>query len=295
MDLRTLGYFVAVAQELNITHAAEKLRMSQPPLSHQIQLLEQELGMKLFIRGKRKLKLTEAGELLLRRADQMLNLAEITKQELSELRRGSSGTLNLGMVEGQVPHLSARWISGFRQKYPLVRYSLWNGSSDDVLDRLDKGLAELAVIAAPYDTERLDGIVVGREPWCATISRSDPLAQLPGDTIPLARLAGSPLIVPSRKSRVQAIRQWFHSVDAEPDIMCELSHSADALALVAQGVGIGIFPMTFGNPGPDIVSKVIVEPGRQVEYVLVRNRDQAISGLARAFWEYVASDPETEN
>ena len=54
--------------------------------------------------------------------------------------------------------------------------------------------------------------------------------------------------------------------------MCELSHSADALALVAQGVGIGIFPMTFGNPGPDIVSKVIVEPGRQVEYVLVRNR-----------------------
>ena len=198
MELRTLRYFITVAQELNITRAAEKLNMSQPPLSNQIRGLEEELGAPLFIRGKRRLTLTAEGELLLRRARQLLDLEEKTQQELSAMQNGMSGTVNLGLVEGRAPYLAARWIAGFQEEFPLVRYSLWNGSSDDVLDRLHKGLADLAVIAAPYDTEHLEGFPVGREPWVAIIPKKHPLAQLPGDQIPLAQLAGQPLIVPTR-------------------------------------------------------------------------------------------------
>lgn len=287
MELRTLRYFVVTAQERNITRAAEKLTMSQPPLSNQIKGLEEELGVQLFIRGKRRLELTEEGSLLLRRAQELLELADKTKQEIASLREGMSGTICVGMVEGRAPFLTARWIAGFREEFPLVRYNLWNGSSDDVLDRLHKGLADLAVIAAPYDTEHLEGFPVGREPWIAMLHPDHPLAQPIGDTIPLSSLAGEPLIVPSRKSRVDAIRRWFGEVGAEPHILCEMSNYMDAAALTSQGVGISIFPQTVDVSNGLVVSKVVIQPSRQVEYILVWNRGQPPSGLTREFIHFV--------
>ena len=287
MELRTLHYFTVVAQELNITRAAEKLSMSQPPLSNQIKTLEEELGVQLFIRGKRHLELTEEGGLLLRRAVQIQELADKTRQEIASLREGMTGVIYLSMVEGRAPFLAARWIAGFREEFPLVRYNLWNGSSDDVLDRLHKGLADLAVIAAPYDTEHLEGFPVGREPWIAMLHPDHPLAQPIGDTIPLSSLVGEPLIVPSRKSRVDAIRRWFGEVGAEPHILCEMSNYMDAAALTSQGVGISIFPQTVDVSNGLVVSKVVIQPSRQVEYILVWNRGQPPSGLTREFIHFV--------
>ena len=287
MELRTLHYFTVVAQELNITRAAEKLNMSQPPLSNQIKALEEELGVQLFIRGKRHLKLTEEGGLLLRRAVQIQELADKTRQEIASLREGMTGVIYLSMVEGRAPFLAARWIAGFREEFPLVRYNLWNGSSDDVLDRLRKGLADLAVIAAPYDTEHLEGFPVGREPWIAMLHPDHPLAQTVGDTIPLSSLAGEPLIVPSRKSRMDAIRRWFGEVGVEPHILCEMSNYMDAAALTSQGVGISIFPQTVDVSNGLVVSKVVIQPSRQVEYILVWNRGQPPSGLTREFIHFV--------
>ena len=287
MELRTLHYFTVVAQELNITRAAEKLNMSQPPLSNQIKALEEELGVQLFIRGKRHLELTEEGGLLLRRAVQIQELADKTRQEIPSLREGMTGVIYLSMVEGRAPFLAARWIAGFREEFPLVRYNLWNGSSDDVLDRLHKGLADLAVIAAPYDTEHLEGFPVGREPWIAMLHPDHPLAQTVGDTIPLSSLVGEPLIVPSRKSRVDAIRRWFGEVGAEPHILCEMSNYMDAAALTSQGVGISIFPQTVDVSNGLVVSKVVIQPSRQVEYILVWNRGQPPSGLTREFIHFV--------
>lgn len=287
MDLRTLRYFTVAAQELNITRAAQKLHMSQPPLSHQLRLLEEELGAPLFVWGKRRLQLTEEGAALLRRANELLDLAEKARQEIREMKNGIAGTLDLGMVEGRAPFLCARWIAGFRDEFPLVRYRLWNGSSDDVLDRLQKGLADLAVIAAPYDTEHLDGFVVGEEPWVAILPRANPLAALPGDSIPLARLVGQPLIVPSRRSRIQAIRQWFGEIGAEPEILCEMSNYLDAVALTEQGVGVSIFPQTTYTPNDLVVSRVIIGPARRAQYVMVRLRDRRPTALAQAFLDYV--------
>ena len=287
MELRTLRYFTVVARELNITRAAEKLNMSQPPLSNQIKALEEELGVQLFIRGKRHLELTEEGALLLRRAVQMQELADKTRQELASLREGMTGTIYLSMVEGRAPFLAAQWIAGFREEFPLVRYNLWNGSSDDVLDRLRKGLADLAVIAAPYDTEHLEGFSVGQEPWAAMFHPDHPLAKEPGEAIPLSSLVGEPLIVPSRKSRIESIRRWFGEIGAEPRILCEMSNYMDAVALTSQGVGVSIFPQTVGVSNGLVVSKVVTQPARQAEYILVWNKGQAPSGLTREFIRYV--------
>lgn len=293
MDLRTLKYFTVVAEELNITHAAERLCMSQPPLSNQMKALEEELGVKLFIRGKRQLQLTDAGRLLLLRATQILDMTDKAQHEVMSLEGGMSGTINLGIVEGRAPFLMARWISGFKEEFPKVKYSMWNGSSDDVLDRLRQGLVDLAVIAAPYDTEHLEGITVGRGPWVAIMSRTNELAQIPGDEIPLQSLAGKPLIVPSRPSRIDAIRAWFAEADAEPNIICTLSNYLDAVAMSELDIGITIFPRTTYTPNDLLVTKIITEPARQIEYVLVRMKNREPSELMTEFINFVRDTEDT--
>ena len=106
---------------------------------------------------------------------------------------------------------------------------------------------------------------------------------------------GEPLIVPSRKSRVEAIRRWFGEIGAEPSILCEMSNYVDALALAEQGVGISIFPQTTGAPGGGVVSKVVVQSARQVEYVLVWNKGQRLSGLIQEFIRYIQDCLEEES
>ena len=294
MDFRTLQYFSVVAQELNFTRAAQKLNMSQPPLSNQIKGLEEDLGVQLFVRGKRHLTLTEEGRLLYRRSQQILELSDKTRAELLSLGSELSGTISLGMVEGRAPFFAARWIAGFRDEFPLVQYDLWNGSTDDVLDRLHRGLTDLAVIAKPYDDEHLNGITVERDPWIAIIPIEHPLAALPGNEIPLEKLAGEPLIIPSRASRVAAIHRWFSGIGAEPQVLCETANYIDAVAMAEQNVGISIFPHTTYTPNPHVAMKMITEPAKTIEYVLVWNREQTPTVLVQNFIDFVTDFMEED-
>lgn len=296
MDFRSLKYFSVVAQELNFTRAARKLNMSQPPLSNQIKALEDELGVQLFIRGKRHLQLTEAGSLLLHRTNQILALADKTRADLAHMESGLSGTLSLGMVEGRAPYIAARFISGFREEFPMVKYQMWNGSSDDVLEHLSRGLSDLAVIACPFDQEHLSSIPIGREPWIAIIPRGHVLAGGDGEvgTVALAALADYPLIVPRRSSRVEAILKWFEGIGKEPEIICEMSNYIDAVALTEQNVGISIFPQTTYTPNAHVVSRVIEGPAKYVEYALVWPKDQRLRPLVQEFINYVGDFMEED-
>ena len=295
MDLRGLHYFSVVAEELNFTRAAQRLCMSQPPLSNQIKALEEELGTPLFLRGGRTLQLTEAGKVLYRRASQLLDLAERTQEEVSSLAMGLSGTLCLGSVAGLAPFLAARWLAGFREEYPLVRFEIVNGSSDDIIDQIQRGYIELGLIAAPYDDEHLEGIPVGDEPWCAIMSRRNPLAAEPEKPLPLKELAGQPLIVPHRRSRVDEIRSWFQQAGAEPTIIGEHSNYVDVLAMASADVGICIFPQTAPETMPGIVCRRIVEPSHQARYLLVRKRNTSISELSQAFLDFVTDDLQEQS
>ncbi|MCI7808412.1 LysR family transcriptional regulator [bacterium] len=287
MDLRSMNYFSVVAEELNFTRAAQRLSISQPPLSNQIRNLEEELGTPLFIRGGRSLQLTEAGKLLYRRASQLLDLAERTREEVSSLAMGLSGTICLGSVAGRAPFLAARWLAGFREEYPLVRFEIVNGSSDDIIDQILRGFIELGIIAAPYDSEHLEGIPVGDEPWCAIMSDRHPLAAQPSAPLPLKSLAGQPLIVPHRRSRIDEIRSWFRLAGAEPTIIGEHSNFVDVLAMARANVGISIFPQTTPEPMPGIVCRRIVEPSHRARYLLVHKRNVSMSELSQTFLDFV--------
>lgn len=288
MDLRSLNYFTVVARELNFSRAAEKLCMSQPPLSNCIHQLEEELGVTLFVRGKRSLTLTDAGQLLLRRSEQLLDLASRTRDEMTGFGKNLSGTLFIDSVEGRAAFITARLIAGFMEEFPEVRYELWNGSGDDVIDRLHRGQSDLAIVASPYDSEHLEGIPVGAEEWVAMMSTEHPLASEPGDTIPLSVLAGHPLCIPRRKSRVDAIFKWFAGIGAEPQVLCEHSSYLNAVSLARANVGISIFPRTVPEPPPGVVSKVITGPAKMAEYVLVWERDRTPARLPEAFIEFAA-------
>ena len=294
MDFRTLQYFVTVAEELNFTRAAEKLQMSQPPLSNSIRQLEEDLGTQLFIRGKRRLTLTEAGELLLRRSRQILRLSDKTRLDLQSLGSTLTGQISIGMVEGHAPYYTGQWITDFSREHTQVHYELRNGSGDEILSQLERGLIDIAVIARPYDHERYEGITIGREPWTAIMPKDHRLAKMPGDTIPLRELAGVPLFVPSRASRQQSILRWFADADTEPTIIGSLSNYLDAVALAEAGGAVTIFPATsVGNstmPNGHIVSKVITDPPKYAEYVLVWKKDEPPRGAALAFTNYVEAE-----
>ncbi|MCI7792272.1 MAG: LysR family transcriptional regulator, partial [Lachnospiraceae bacterium] len=188
MELRHIRYFLAVATELNFTRAAQKLCIAQPPLSRQIQDLEEELGVKLFERKPHALQLTEEGALFKQYATQVLDLVNKSTEDIREMKRGLQGTLYLASVEGHAPRLYAEWIAAFHSLHPHVQYNLWNGNSDDVVNRVMNGLCDLAIIMEPHNAEGVESIPVYQEPWVAIIPADNPLAKQKEATVNLADL-----------------------------------------------------------------------------------------------------------
>jgi len=287
MDLRTLTYFVTVAEELNITKAAEKLHMSQPPLSSQIKGLEKELNTILFIRGKRSLQLTDSGRLLYRRATELLSLAEKASDEIISMSRGMTGTIAIGLVEGSAPNIAAEWIAGFAAEHPEVKFRIMDGNSDELIGKLRSGMISLAVITAPCDQSLLNSFSVGKEKMTAFMSKDNPLARLPGDTLELSLLKDRPLIVPSRVAVTDMIYKWFKEIDAEPHIVCEMDNYLDVAALAGRDVGISLFPKTSYVLNPGLVAKEIVNPERDIEYLFVWLKGRPLPRVEQAFIDFV--------
>ncbi len=289
MELRHIRYFMAVAEELNFTKAAEKLHMAQPPLSRQIQDLEKELGARLFHRTPHMLKLTEEGVLFSQYAVQILELARRSAEGIRELHTGLTGTLYLASVEGHAPRLISEWIAGFHKLHPHVQYDLWNGSSDEVTDRVTKGLCDLGIITSPYSTEGLSVLPVYDEPWVAILPKDHLLALEDGDTIRLEKLSPFELIIPSRRSRLQEITGWFELSGNRPHILCRISNTLNAYMLVEQGVGIAIYPASANDiRTPDsICIRRITDPSVTVSYALIWKKNQNLSHAAEALIRYV--------
>ena len=287
MDLRTLRYFVTVAEELNITKAADKLSMSQPPLSFQMKALEKELETELFIRGKRHLQLTESGRLLYRHAKEILNLAEKTSSEIRSMSNGISGTISIGLVEGSAPNIAASWIAEFMKRYPGISFKIMDGNSDELIEKLRSGLVNLAVITSPCDQTLLNSFKVGQEKMHAFMSSENPLAKIPGNTICLSDLKDQPPIVPSRQAIVDMIYKWFKEIKAEPKIVCKMDNYLDVAALAGKNIGISIFPKTSYIFNPQIITKEITESERIIEYLFVWLKGKPLPSIDETFIDYV--------
>lgn len=288
MELRHIRYFLAVATELNFTRAAQKLCIAQPPLSRQIQDLEEELGVKLFERKPHALQLTEEGALFKQYATQVLDLVNKSTEDIRERKRGLQGTLYLASVEGHAPRLYAEWIAAFHSLHPHVQYNLWNGNSDDVVNRVMNGLCDLAIIMEPHNAEGVESILVYQEPWVAIIPADNPLAKQKEATVNLADLTPYELIIPSRSSRLEEINDWFRST-GKPMIRCRIAHLLSAYELTRLGVGITIYPASAGDIAnmSDVVIKQIVNPAKTASYILIWNKYRQLPHVATEFLDFI--------
>lgn len=289
MDFKTLTYFITVAEELNFTKAAEKLFMSQPPLSNQIKSLEKELDTLLFIRGGRYLQLTESGKMFYRYAKEILALANKASSEVKSLGKGMTGKISIGLVEGSAPNIASKWIETFIHMFPGIKFRIVDGNSDELIDKLRSGLINLAVITSPCDHTLLNSFKVGQEKITAFMSKDNPLALLPGNSIPLKLLKDQPLIVPSRQAHIDIIYKWFKEIDATPNIICEMDNYLDVAALSGSNIGISLFPKTSYILNPQIVAKEVVDSERYIDYMFVWLKGKPLSLVYETFIDHVKS------
>lgn len=287
MNLKSLAYFVTVAEELNISRAAKKLSMSQPPLSAQIKNLEYDLKTELFIRGKRQLTLTEAGQLLYKRAKEIINIADRAEEEILSMSGGLTGTISLGLVEGMAPDIVADWFSGFIKKYPKATFRITDGNTDDILEKLLSGIINLAVITAPYNQALLHSVTVSKEGLCVLMNKNHPLAKSKKDTVNIADIAKEPLIVPRRKAMIDNIYRWYRDIHKEPHIVCEIDSYLDAVALSSRGVGISIFPKSAYIPDDKLIAKDLTGNIQDIEYLFVWRKGHPLPTLESTFVDYI--------
>lgn len=282
MDLRTLTYFTIIAEELNITKAAKILNISQPPLSNQMKALEEELGTKLFIRGKRQLTLTDEGKYLYLKSKDILGLVDKTTSEIRDMNNALTGNIAIGLVEGMAPDIAAQWISTYMKQYPNIHFRVVDGNSDDLIEKMRSGLISLAVITAPVDPNLLNSIKVGEEKMGLFMNKDHPLASSE-KRITVHDIKNEPLIVPSRKATSDSIRKWFRAIHVEPNVVCEMDNYLDAAALAGRSVGISIFPRTGYILNSSITCKEIEGVNSAVEYYFVWRKGHMLSVIEENF------------
>ncbi len=172
MEIRVLRYFLTVVREEGIDRAAEVLHITQPTLSRQLSQLEEELGVKLFHRGAKKITLTNEGILLRRRAEEILSLVDRTERELIEQDEFVEGRIAIGCGELTAVQVLPEIIESFRGKYPLVTYDIFTGNADLVKEQMEKGLIDIGVLLEPIDMEKFDFIrLTGKERWVVLMRR----------------------------------------------------------------------------------------------------------------------------
>lgn len=194
MDIRVLRYFLAVAREESISGAAEYLHLSQPTLSRQLSDLEAEVGKPLFIRGSRRITLTEHGTLLRRRASEIVGLMEKTVGELAADEEAIAGDIYIGAEETEAVHFLTHAARRLRDRHPDVRFHIASGDTVDVTEALDKGLIDFGLLFGIIDEKKYSSIALPvYDIWGIIMRRDDPLAQK--EYVTAADMAGKPLII----------------------------------------------------------------------------------------------------
>ena len=178
MEIRTLRYFLAVAREENMTRAAEQLHVTQPTLSKTLKALEDELGKKLFTRHSFSIRLTDEGTLLRNRAEDLVSMADKIAREFVTLDDITGGDIYLGLAESYQIRTLARAIKEFQKQYPELHYHITSGDTEQVTEKLDKGLLDFAVLVETPDTGKYDYLVFPQaDVWGLVFPANDPLAQ----------------------------------------------------------------------------------------------------------------------
>lgn len=290
MELNELANFLKIAEYENITKAANELHVTQPHLTRQLRALELELGVTLFVREKKRLHITDEGRFLKQQAKQLLGFADKTKEQISEMGSGISGTLYIGAIETVGTVYLPQWLAGFKAEYPKVKYNLWSANSTDVIERLERGLLDVALVRAPFDSDKYDSIHVLDEEWVALMSSSHPLSDPSRDAVTFEELAGEDILVPSQ--RVEQFRELFYEKGLESNIVCGFAPLMNAVVMAENNFGVAILPESCQKmtDAHDVVIKRISGQISSSVYFIWRKQYE-LPGTSERFLSYVTNNP----
>lgn len=243
MEIRVLKYFLAVAKEGSITRAANSLHLTQPTLTRQLQDLEKELKQKLLIRGKYKVTLTPEGMMLRKRAEEIVEMVEKTEAEFLSISDTISGDIYIGGGESDSMKYIAEIIKEIQIDFPQIKFHIYSGNAEDVIEKLDKGLLDFGILIHPVDISKYDNITLPeKDLWGVVMRKDSPLAKK--KYIELDDLENIPLL----NSR-QAIRktsdknefiEWFQNRFDKLNTVATFNLVYNAAVMVKAGIGYAI-------------------------------------------------------
>lgn len=249
MELRHLRYFVTVATELHFGRAAEKLHISQPPLSMQIRALEDELGVVLLHRTRRHVSLTRAGKAFLEDARQILQRADQAVRTARRAERGEIGELAVGFISVADYNLLPVVLREFRRQYPMVKLSLKESTTDAQIADLIDGRIDVGFLLPPVAESSIESEPILREPLIAALPERHPLANGKGP-VSLAALANAPFIITPRQMApglYDDIVSFCHAAGFSPQITQEAIQMQTVISLVSAEMGVALIPRSLRN------------------------------------------------
>lgn len=242
MELRVLQYFLAVAREQSISAAAQSLHLTQPTLSTQLKALEDELGKQLLIRssrGSRRVTLTEEGMILRRRAEEILSLVDKTEREISASDETVAGDVYIGAAESSGFRLLARAAGMLRERCPMVRFHISSGDRADVLEGLERGVLDFALLFGNVDPSKYVAMPIPHaDVWGALMRRDHPLAEY--KSVTAGQILRERLIISRQEFEGSLLQRFLERGASELDIVATYSLCYNASLMVEQGLGIAL-------------------------------------------------------
>ncbi len=285
IETRLLYYFLAIAREQSITKAAETLHVTQPTLSKQMMDLERQLGRQLFIRGKRKIELTEYGIFLRGRAQEMTELMEKTESAFHGEDELINGDISLGCGETRAMDFITGIFREIHEDYPNICFHIFSGNADTVIERLDKGLLDMGLLLGPRHDERYDYISLQRNDFFGILMpKGCPLSQK--ETVSFEDLKDLPLIFPEQSFSGADRLSWLGINDDAFHIVATYNLIFNATFMVEQGIGYAFcLENLVDTSGKSSLTFRPLMPAVKVNLYIVTKKYPSFSPAAKIFLE----------
>lgn len=293
LELRVLNYFLAVAREESISGAANALHLSQPTLSRQLKDMEDELGKQLFIRGSKRIELTDEGRILKKRAEEIIALVEKTENEISVSDEHISGDVFIGAGETVGVRRLTKAAKRVRDSYPDIHFHIISGDRSDVVERLDSGLVDFGLVFGSVDETKYESInIPNSDVWGVLIRKDSPLAQK--ELIEPKDLYDKPLIVSRQAEKTGIVKRLLHRSADKLNIVATYNLLFNGALMVQDSLGCALC-LESGHQ-PERNRELVFKPLTNVlteEMHVIWKKDNVFSKASQKFFEEISKGSMT--
>lgn len=288
MDYDQLASFLEVAKLQSFSRAAEKIYRTQPAISAQVRLLEQDCGEKLFDRSGKKVLLTPAGEILRRYAEKILGMQKEALQAIAELNQTPRGKLYIGANEATCLYVLPKTFAHFKQLYPLVQISIYRNFSHKIIQKVQEGAVDMGIVTLPQSATNMEVIPVFKDEVQVVVPKNHPLAK--NRSVTVQELAQFPIILPKTGHTRVVIDRLLREHRDHLQISMELASVETQKKFVGAGLGISLLSRSYAQAEVAAgILKLIPLAGQKLyrELGLIYRRDRYLSLPAKVFIDVV--------